>query len=184
MPSMNRRAVTLLGTALVLGLAASTLPLRAGDSSMHKKCPYTTQDCLNHMAARMKTTGWVGIEYEMDDTTGVATVTRVVPASPAEKAGLQKDDVLFSLNGVEINMKNEDALMKARKEWKPGQTVNYIVKRNGQDRPIALTLGEMPADVLARFVGQHMLEHAEADAATPPPPPPAPTPAPKSKPRG
>jgi S1-C subfamily serine protease len=120
----------------------------------------------------------------MDDTTGVATVTRVVPASPAEKAGLQKDDVLFSLNGVEINMKNEDALMKARKEWKPGQTVNYIVKRNGQDRPIALTLGEMPADVLARFVGQHMLEHAEADAATPPPPPPAPAPAPKSKPKG
>ena len=97
--------------------------------------------------------------------TGALTILKVVPGSPAESAGLQAGDVLYALNGVEINDKNEDALSKARKEWKPGQTVNYTVKRDGRSKDISLTLAAMPADVLARFVGEHMLEHASTAVA-------------------
>jgi carboxyl-terminal processing protease len=102
---------------------------------------------------------------DQDETTGVLTIQKVVPGSPAESAGLQPGDVLFALNGVEINDKNEDALAKARQEWKPGQNVNYTVKRDGRSKDISLTLAPMPADVLARFVGQHMLEHASTTVA-------------------
>ena len=130
------------------------------------KCKYSTQDCLDHMAAKMKTGGWVGVELEHNDETGELTVLKVVPGSPAESSGILPGDQLYALNGVTINDKNDEALSKARKDWKPGQTVNYTIKRNGQEKQITLTLAPMPADVLAKFIGTHMLEHASAEVAT------------------
>jgi len=143
---------TLLATAWAL----------AGES---KKCNLSTQDCLDQMTSKMKTYGWVGVELERNDETGTLTVLKVVPGSPAETSGIQPGDLLYALNGVRIIKDNEEALSKARKDWKPGQTVNYTVKRNGADRQVALTLAPMPADVLARYIGEHMLEHATADLA-------------------
>lgn len=130
-----------------------------------KKCTYSTQDCLDHMSAKLKSSGWVGIELEENEKTGAMTIMKVVPGSPAESSGLQAGDVLYALNGVEINEKNDEALMKVKKDWKPGQTVNYTVKRNGQEKQITLTLAPMPAEVLARFIGTHMLDHAGTEVA-------------------
>jgi membrane-associated protease RseP (regulator of RpoE activity) len=136
-------------------------------SSPKEKCPYTTQDCLNHMASRLKASGWIGIEYEPAEG-GTITVQKVVPGSPAEKAGLQPGDVLFSINGVEIRNENNAALMKI--DRRPGQTLHYVVKRNGVGKPIDIVLGQWPADLLAKYIGEHMLEHAEADALAQGPP--------------
>ncbi len=47
-----------------------------------------------------------------------------------------------------------------RKDWAPGQEVIYTVKRNGYDKEISLTLAPMPADVMAQWIGKHMIEHA------------------------
>jgi predicted metalloprotease with PDZ domain len=127
------------------------------------KCQYSTQDCLNHMASRLKASGWIGIEYEPADS-GVITVQRVVPGSPAEKAGLAAGDVLYSINGVEIRKGNDEAMKKAKVDYRPGQTIHYVVKRNGAPKPIDIVLGQWPADLLAKYIGEHMLEHAEADA--------------------
>ena len=135
----------------------------APSGEKHPKCPYTTQECLNSMARRLKTAGWIGIEYEPTDPAG-PKVTKVVPGSPAEKAGLLPGDILFALNGVEMKSANDDALKKASKEWKPGQTVQYTVKRNGAPKQVEVVLGEWPADILARYIGEHMLEHAQWDA--------------------
>jgi C-terminal processing protease CtpA/Prc len=137
----------------------------AAAKEMHaaKKCAYGTQDCLDHMTAKLKTGGWVGIELDKDETTGVMTIQRVIPGSPAEQAGLQVGDVLFALNGIEINEKNETALKAAKKDWKPGQNVNYTLKRDGRSVNANLTLASMPADVLAKFIGEHMLEHASTE---------------------
>lgn len=135
----------------------------AKDVHAAKKCSYGTQDCLDHMAAKMKTGGWVGIELEKDETSGVMTVQRVVPGSPAEQAGFQVGDVLFALNGIEINEKNESALKTAKKDWKPGQSVSYTLKRDGRSVNANVTLASMPADVLAKFIGEHMLDHASAE---------------------
>lgn len=137
------------------------------DSKPKQKCPYTTQDCLNHMASRLKASGWIGIEYEPAEN-GSITVQKVVPGSPAEKAGLQPGDLLFSINGVEIRKENDAALMKI--ERRPGQTIHYVIKRNGATKPIDIVLGQWPADLLAKYIGEHMLEHAEADAIAQAPP--------------
>ena len=123
------------------------------------KCKTSAQDCLEMMSSKLKNSGWVGIEFETPDY----TVTKVIPGSPAEKAGLQVGDVLYALNGVPLRKENQDALAKARKEWKPGQSVTYTVQRAGADRDVTLTLAPMPADIMAAWIGQHMREHAEAE---------------------
>ena len=137
------------------------LPVFAGD---HGKCKYSTQDCLDHMAANMKNSGWVGVEFETDNPDGYE-VSRVIPGSPAEAAGIQAGDVLVALNGVAIKKENDEALSKARKEWKPGQVVAYTVKRDGSERQVSVTLGSWPADALAKMIGTHMLEHARGEVA-------------------
>lgn len=154
-----RRWMGLWILALVL---ASVSLVAAGES---EKCTYSTQECLNMMAEKMRTAGWVGVELDKDETTGIMTVKRTFEGSPAEAAGIQPGDVLYALNGVVISDANKDALVKARKEWKPGQSVTYTIKRNGSDRDVSLTLAPVPADVMARWVGEHMLQHASIDMA-------------------
>ena len=76
---------------------------------------------------------------------------------------LQPGDVLRALNGVRLSGESSEALAKARKEWKPGQSVTYTIKRAGVDRNITLTLAPMPADVMARWIGEHLKEHEAAE---------------------
>jgi S1-C subfamily serine protease len=156
---MLRRAIVIS----IAIMAIVTLVALAGDT--HKKCTYNTQECLDHMAAKMKTMGFVGVELDKDEATGGLKVVRVIPDSPAESSGILSGDVLFALNGVRINDDNEKALQKARKEWAPGQSVTYTVKRDGADREIKLTLAPMSADVMAKWIGSHMLEHASTEIA-------------------
>jgi S1-C subfamily serine protease len=151
-----RRAVLALSAIVVAAGVA-----RAGESGT--KCNVPIQECLNHMSAVLKSSGWVGIEFEPGTgPDGGYYVQKVVPGSPAEKAGLQPGDVLTALNGVRLAKDNEAALQKARQQWKPGQSVTYTVKRQGEDRDITLTLAPMPADVMAKWIGEHMMEHVAA----------------------
>jgi len=133
-----------------------------------KQCTMPLQECLDRMSANLKSTGWVGIEFDNQTVTdGGYRVERVVPGSPAAHAGLQPGDILYALNGVRIAQEKYEALAAARKEWKPGQSVTYTIKRSGVDREIKLTLAPMPADVMARWIGEHMKEHEAAERAAP-----------------
>lgn len=152
-----------MGAAIVL-VALTAIPVAAGE---YKKCTASTQECLNMMAEKMKKSGWVGVELDTEATGGTGyMVEKVIPGSPAEKAGIQSGDILYALNGVTIAESNKEALKKVRKEWVPGQSVTYTIKRAGADREVTLTLAPMPADVMANWVGQHMLEHAQVEVAS------------------
>jgi len=155
MRNLNRLGIA----ALVLALA---VPAWAGHG---EKCNYPTQECLDHMATMMKSGGWVGVELDFDEETGIPTVKKVVPGSPAETAGIEPGDVFVALNGVRFGKDNEEALKKAKKDWKPGQSVSYTLSRNGLDKKVEVTLAPMPADIMAAWVGQHMLQHANMQVA-------------------
>jgi S1-C subfamily serine protease len=152
-----------------MGLAAGIALTPAGAGGHSTNCTMPLQECLDRMSAALKTTGWVGIEF--DDScvvNGGYKILKVIPESPAEKSGLQPGDILFALNGVRLakeNKENKEALAAARKEWKPGQSVTYTIKREGVDREITLTLAPMPADVMARWIGEHMKMHEAAERA-------------------
>jgi C-terminal processing protease CtpA/Prc len=148
-------------TIVVVSLAASLA--FAGDKSM--KCSYATQDCLNLMADKMKSSGFVGVELDNKDMTEGYLVKKVFAETPAQAAGLEVGDIMYALNGVVISEANKEQLSRARADWKPGQTVVYTIKRNGADREVSLTLTSVPADIMARWIGEHMLEHAQLDVA-------------------
>lgn len=145
-------------TAVALA-AALAVPLAAGEKG--KKCEMDTQACLAKMAAALKDRGWVGIE--MDDGSGRLTLTRVVPGSPAEAAGLRAGDVLVALNGVAFGKENEAKVKAAYKAMTPGAKITYTVQREGKDREVEVALGKLPPEVMAQWVGAHMLEgHLQA----------------------
>jgi len=140
----------------------TTLPAHAGEG---EKCTGTTQECLDYMATQLKDTGWVGVEMDNHEGGGYV-ITKVVEGSPAEEAGLAVDDVLLAINGIELNEENQPALKEARAGWTPGMSVTWSMTRGDSDRKVAITLGRMPADVLARYIGRHMMEHATTEVAS------------------
>ncbi len=74
------------------------------------------------------------------EATGGAVISRVVPASPAESAGLDSGDVVVSLNGQPIETSAE--LRNAVGLMRPGQKVELGVLRDGERRTVTATLGE------------------------------------------
>ena len=157
-----RTSKTVLLTCLALALV---LPAVAGEES--KKCSYTAQECLDQMTARFKNTGWIGVELDISEDSPGYVVRSVIPGSPAAKAGLQADDVLWSFEGTVLSKENEQALKQVRKEkMRVGSTVSYMVKRGGKQIPVKITLEAWPADLVARYVGEHMLEHAATEVAS------------------
>ncbi len=154
---------------LALLVALMALPAFAGDVEKEKKkCSASTQDCLNKMVQKMKTRGWVGIE--MDESKGVkaTVIKKVVPGSPAEAAGFEVGDVLVSLDGLRYADSTDEKCVpcEAMKEnWVPGRKVHYVVNRAGREVAVDPTLGHLPSDVMAMWIGQHMLEHAQYEIA-------------------
>ncbi len=63
--------------------------------------------------------------------------------SPAEKAGLQKGDVITKIAGTEITTVNE--LNKEKNNHKIGETISLNIYRNGENMELSLTLEETPA---------------------------------------
>jgi predicted metalloprotease with PDZ domain len=155
---MKRR----LGLAFQLMLAvAAPLALAGGD---HYKCTKSTQECLNMMADELKAKGWLGIEIDHNEDSHLMTVKRVVVGGPAEKAGFAVGDVLVAVNGVKYADGNKEAMMGIKKAMVPGKQVTYTVTRAGASRTLTATLAEVPEEVLAGWIGNHMLMHAEPNA--------------------
>jgi len=73
-----------------------------------------------------------------------ALIGDVSPNSPAQKAGLQKGDIILDLNGKPVN--NSAELRMRVSLMAPGSAVNVKVFRNGVEKTMPLTLAEMPAE--------------------------------------
>jgi C-terminal processing protease CtpA/Prc len=162
-----------VGLAAALSLAAWGAIAGSSSDSAYK-CPLDTQTCLNQMTAELKGRGWVGIEIDMDEKTGLNTIHRVVPGSPAEAAGFKAGDVLVAVNGISLRRESDSAKEKARIEkveqnrqgMTPGKVFEYGVLRGGKEIKVKVTLAALPSDVMAQMIGMHMMEHAQPpDAA-------------------
>jgi serine protease Do len=71
-----------------------------------------------------------------------ALVGDVSAASPAEKAGLQKGDIILDVNGKAVADSND--LRMTISMMAPDSNVNLKVLRNGAERQVAVKLGELP----------------------------------------
>ena len=129
----------------------------AAYAASHKGCTATKEECMKQMS-EARNNGWLGIKYDNTED-GTSVVQDVFKGSPAEKAGFQSGDVLYALNGIELNEANADRVKTTWKSLKPGSTVNYTVKRAGTAKDLTATLGKMPEDVYQAMVAEHMKEH-------------------------
>jgi serine protease Do len=72
-----------------------------------------------------------------------AKIIEVVQGSAAEKAGLQKEDIITAINADKIE--DGDALIKTIGKYKPEETVDITVLRSGKERKLKAILGENTA---------------------------------------
>jgi serine protease Do len=77
-----------------------------------------------------------------------ALVAEVNPGSPADKAGLQRGDIIIELNNVPIKEMHELPRLVASNA--PGKTVNLKVLRQGKEKNFTATLTEMKPEMMSQ----------------------------------
>ncbi len=150
-----------IGVVALMMLMAVAVPASSGE-----KCQASTQDCLNHMATSLKDRGWVGIEIDDAGGEGNMVVTKVIDGSPAEAAGFKVGDTLVAVNGVSFSEGNQKELQDTKYAMKPGADFTYTVSRRGTQMDLEVKLGQLPENVMAQWIGNHMMDHAEVQMAS------------------
>lgn len=89
------------------------------------------------------TPGYLGIAAQTVDACG-ARVTEVVPGSPAAQAGLLLEDVVVAFNNNPLP--NRDTLRDYVIASRPGDRVELVVKRAGQELALMVTIGSRPTE--------------------------------------
>ncbi len=105
--------------------------------------------------------GFLGIEMQdlesgMGDYFGVdngkgVVVMRVLPDTPADKAGLKADDIVVEFEGQAVTNRNDFRNKVAM--YKPGSKIELVVVREKQRKTIVATLEELPKDEAVARVG-------------------------------
>jgi serine protease Do len=86
-------------------------------------------------------------EFNLPNMNG-ALVTEVEPDSPAARSGFKKEDFIAEFNGHQV--KDERQLSLLVSQTAPGKTVKLKVLRDGKEKILTATLGELPRELLAR----------------------------------
>jgi C-terminal processing protease CtpA/Prc len=87
--------------------------------------------------------------FNLREPRGVA-ISKVVEGSPAEKAGLRKDDVVLRFNGEEVTGMRK--LSRLINEVAPDHTARVTISRSGAEQELSVTLGKSK-DFRARTFG-------------------------------
>ena len=85
-----------------------------------------------------KTAVWLGIVMDVVD--GNITVTEVADGSPAQKAGLELEDVILKIDGKTAGGTGDIAARV--RGASPGDAVTFTVRRKGKEQDISVTLAE------------------------------------------
>jgi outer membrane protein assembly factor BamB/tetratricopeptide (TPR) repeat protein len=94
--------------------------------------------------ARPKFGVWAGFSITEKDV-----VSLVAADSPAERAGMRKDDVLVSIDGL-VGAEAAQQLLASKE---PGMSVEALVLRAGKEQRLKLELAPPPAELAPRVLG-------------------------------
>jgi RNA polymerase sigma factor (sigma-70 family) len=87
---------------------------------------------------------YLGIALRRNEGAGPVVVYQVIPGGPADRAGLQDEDVILKVGTVET--KDRQAFFKAVAGLKPGEKVTLRVRRDGKQTSLRVTVGKRPAE--------------------------------------
>jgi putative serine protease PepD len=85
---------------------------------------------------------YLGVRLADADNSGGARIERVVPGTPADRAGLQDGDVVVRAGSETVG--DGADLRAAVNGHTPGERLELRVKRAGSERTVTVTLGERP----------------------------------------
>lgn len=89
-----------------------------------------------------------------------ALVVDVTSKSPAEKAGILKDDVILQFNGRTIS--DSEDLIKAVRRLSPGTEASVLLERKGEKKTLKVTVGKGKGDPMTyAFTVPHPLMRRE-----------------------
>jgi len=99
--------------------------------------------------------------YGMQEVRGVG-VTQVVKDSPAEKAGLKKDDVILRFEGESVTSARK--LSRLVSESSPDQTVRITISRGGAEQEVSATLSKQSMkNLMGAAIRDDVLKGLEKD---------------------
>jgi C-terminal processing protease CtpA/Prc len=135
-------------TRIALGLAMLLPLLPVGTSCAS---PQSRQEKSITVTTTSPRQGWLGVQIQdltsqkakelKIKTEEGALVTDVTPDSPAEKAGIKKNDVVVEFNGRTIY--DSEDLTKAVRRAKSGTTAAVVVDRSDGKKTLQVTLGKL-----------------------------------------
>lgn len=64
----------------------------------------------------------------------------VIQGSPADKAGLQENDIILEVDGQKLSQ--DYSLSRALKKYRPNDQISLKIFRNGEEKTVTVTLGE------------------------------------------
>jgi serine protease Do len=148
--SLSTRRLILLATAANLGVAAVVV----GVPQSFVPAAATAYAAEGDTATR----GWIGVQIQpitatIADGLGMkgsdgALVAEPQAGSPADKAGVMSGDVITAVNGTAV--KDARDLAKTISAMAPGASAKLTIWRKGEEKSIAVTLGEFPKERDAR----------------------------------
>jgi predicted metalloprotease with PDZ domain len=156
---MTKKIIT---TLALVGLCVPQLTFAGGEEEKTKKrCTAEVQVCIHTMVEQFRGRGWIGIE--MDKGEGRQVITKVVHKSPAEKAGLEVGDAIVAFNGISLSEEEKVVYAAMKKALIPDNQITLSIDRDGELRDVEVTLAGLPEELLAQWVGQHVLDqHSDA----------------------
>ncbi len=93
--------------------------------------------------------GFVGLLLEFDKERGEVAINSAIKGGPAEKAGVQKGDVVLRVGSTAIfELK---AAIDAVRQVKPGDELTLLVRRDGKELEIKLKVALLPFSVSAQL---------------------------------
>ncbi len=120
-------------------LVTVSFPVLAGV----EKCDSDATACLRHIVKNYEGKGWLGVELHYPAGKS-PKILKVLPDSPAARAGLEAGDLLVAFNGARYASATEEALMEAKSALVPGNTFEVTISRGGRERVLTGTAGEVP----------------------------------------
>lgn len=91
-----------------------------------------------------------GIVIESDETSKMITVSNIVPDGPADKAGVQQDDVIYTIDGKSskgLSIQQASTLLRG----KEGTSVTLQILRDGKLLPAPTTIVRAPIKQLSVY---------------------------------
>ena len=99
--------------------------------------PYTTYYTAEEYRAMTEETEGVycgiGVQVSQNLETGIITILRVFPSSPAEEAGLKKGDILYKVGALDVYDQELDTLVSQYIRGEEGTFVDLTVLRDGEE---------------------------------------------------